>query len=52
MEVTTEMVAAAVKQAVKDKILPANADFDTYMHVWESIRRVIVAAIEHSGEIK
>jgi len=44
-EVTDEMVHAAVKQAVKDKILPTHADMDTYIHHYESVKRMIEAAL-------
>ena len=50
MEVTNEMVRAAVKQAVKDKILPTHADMDTYTHHYESVERMIEKALEQSNE--
>jgi hypothetical protein len=37
VEVTNAMVYAAVKQAVKDRILPEYADEVTYMHNYESV---------------
>jgi hypothetical protein len=49
VEVTDAMVHAAIKQAVKDKILPAHADMDTYTHHWESMARIIEAALEKEG---
>lgn len=45
MEVTNEMVHAAVKQAVKDKILPKAAPEDIYMHHYESVQRMLEAAL-------
>ena len=50
MEVTNEMIHAAVKQAVKDKILPTHADMDTYTHNYESIYRILKKALEAIGE--
>ena len=47
MKVTQEMVAAAVKQAVKDKILPRCADMDTYLHHYESIERILDAGLNY-----
>ena len=47
-EVTQDMVHAAIKQAVKDKILPTHADMDTYTHHWESMKRIIEAALDAS----
>jgi hypothetical protein len=48
MEVTTEMVQAAIKQAVKDKIIPSHAVAEDYVRYWESMRRIIEAAIKKS----
>lgn len=45
MEVTNRMIHAAVKQAVKDKILPTHAHEDIYIHHYESVERMIKAAI-------
>lgn len=45
MEVTNKMIHAAVKQAVKDKILPTHAPEDVYIHHYESVERMIKAAI-------
>lgn len=50
MEVTDAMVHAAIKQAVKDKILPTHSPMDTYTHHWESMERIIKAAISKEGE--
>lgn len=50
MEVTNKMVHVAVKQAVKDKILPTHSDMDTYTHHYESVKRMLEKALEHQGE--
>lgn len=49
--VTDEMVALAVKQAVKDKILPKYAGMDDYLHHYESVKRMIEAAMSESEDI-
>ena len=51
MEVTREMIVAAVRQAVKDKILPTHADMDTYTHHYTSVGRMLEAAIAKSGGV-
>jgi hypothetical protein len=54
MDVTNRMIHAAVKQAVKDKILPTHAPEDIYIHHYESVERMIRAALlaqlEEKGE--
>ena len=50
MEVTNAMTHAAVKQAVKDKILPTHSDMDTYTHHYDSVKRMIEAALEKEGQ--
>lgn len=50
MEVTDAMVHAAIKQAVKDKIIPTHAHEELYLHHWASIERMIKAAIEMEGK--
>ena len=45
-DVTNEMLVAAVKQAVKDKILPKYGDMDTYTHHYECMQRIIKAALD------
>lgn len=50
MEVTNAMVHAAIKQAVKDKILPTHAHEELYLHHWDSMKRIIEAAIEKEGQ--
>jgi hypothetical protein len=46
MEVTNEMIIAAVRQAVKDKVIPTHADLDTYTHHYASVQRMLEAALE------
>lgn len=50
MEVTNAMVHAAIKQAVKDKLLPTHATMEAYTHHWESMERIIKAAIDKEGQ--
>lgn len=50
MEVTNAMVHAAIKQAVKDKLLPTHATMDVYTHHWESVKRMIEKALEYEGQ--
>ena len=45
MEVTDEMLIAAIKSLVKDKVLPTHATMDTYTHHYESVRRAIESAL-------
>jgi hypothetical protein len=45
MKVTNEMVAAAVKQAVKERLLPAHATMDTYTQHYMSVKRVLESAL-------
>ncbi len=45
MQVTDEMLIAAVKQAVKDNILPVSGTEEQYLHNWASMRRVLEAAL-------
>lgn len=48
-EVTFEMVHAAVKQAVKDGILPKKeVPIDVYEHHWASVERMIKAALNEA----
>lgn len=50
MEITSEMISAAVKQAVKDKLLPAHLFIDEYTHFYESVERMIMAALDKEGQ--
>lgn len=50
IDVTNSMVHAAIKQAVKDGILPTHADMDTYTHHRESMERIIEKALEKQGQ--
>ena len=52
MDVTSEMTAAAVKVAVKYKILPTHADMDAYIHRYEAVEKMIEAALSASLEDK
>ena len=49
MEVTTGMVHAAIKQAVKDGILPKYAPMEVYEKHWESMKRIIESALDAEG---
>ena len=48
MEITTEMLQAAISQAVKEKLIASHADTQTYLNNWSSIERIIKAAIDES----
>ncbi len=50
MDVTDAMVHAAIKQAVKDKIIPSHAHEELYLHHWSSVERMIKAALEMEGK--
>jgi hypothetical protein len=50
MEVTNAMVHAAVKVAVKGGMLPTHSDMDTYTHHYETVQKMIEAAIEKEGQ--
>ena len=50
MEITDAMVHAAIKQAVKDKIIPSHGDEEMYLHHWESMERILKKAIEKEGQ--
>jgi hypothetical protein len=49
MKITNEMIVAAVKQGVKDGLLPKYADMDTYLQHYKSVERMLEQAIE-AGE--
>lgn len=46
MKVTNEMIYAAIEQAVKDGILPKYENEEKYLHNYESVKRMLVKAIE------
>ena len=46
MKVTNEMIHKAVKQAVKDNVLPTHACMDTYTNHYECVRRMLQAALD------
>ena len=50
MEVTSEMVNAAVSEAVKQKLIPKYAPLDDVVDKWEQIKKIIQAAINESEE--
>lgn len=50
MNVTDAMVHAAIKSAVKDKIIPSHAHEEMYLHHWASVERMIKAALEKEGQ--
>jgi hypothetical protein len=49
-KVTNEMIHAAVKQGVKDNILPKYTYDELYIHHYESVERMIKAALEAGGD--
>ena len=47
MEVTQEMLTAAVKEAVKVGLLPNRpVDTDTYLKHWDMIEKILKAAVK------
>ena len=50
MEVTNKMVHEAIRQAVKDKMIPTHAHEELYIHTWESVKRMIEKALEYQGQ--
>jgi len=48
IEVTEDMLIAAVKQAVKEGFIPEYADLNGYVEYYEGIKRVLQAAINKS----
>lgn len=47
MEVTEEMLTAAVRKAVKVGLLPSHGvDTETYLKHWEQIKKVLEAAFD------
>jgi hypothetical protein len=45
MEITQEMLAAAMKEAVKLKVFPKTGTTDEYMKCWETMRKILEAAL-------
>lgn len=50
MEVSTKMIQAAVRQAVKDKLLPTHAPIDIYIEHCEAVKRMIESALEQQDQ--
>jgi len=50
IQITTAMVHAAIKQAVKDRIIPVYAHEEQYIHTWDSFERIIRAALNSMGQ--
>ncbi len=48
MEVTEDMLVAAVKKAVELKLIPKWADDELYTKNWEMIKQILKAAINES----
>jgi hypothetical protein len=44
------MIHAAIVQASKDKLIPKQVDMETYVHTWDSVKRMIEKALEKQGE--
>ena len=52
MKVTDEMLTAAVRQAVKDGILPEYASEEQYTYNYACVKRMLQTALNVSEEIK
>jgi len=50
MEISSEMLAAAVKKAVELGVIPKWADEETYMSNWNNIKSIVAASIEHASQ--
>lgn len=46
MEVTEEMLAAAMKVAVEKELVPKSGDADAYLQTWDAMKSVIQAALD------
>lgn len=46
MEVTQEMLEAAMKKAVETGLLPKFADGDTYLQRWGAMKQCLQAALD------
>jgi len=46
MQVTQEMLNAAMKKAVELGIFPKHGDEQTYLRHWESMKQVLEAALD------
>jgi len=45
MKVTNDMLYKAVKQAVREGLLPTSSDMDTYLEHYASVRKVLESAL-------
>lgn len=50
MEVTQEMLNAAMKAAVQAGIAPKYADQETYLRHWDGMKAALVAALKATEE--
>lgn len=50
MEVTQEMLNAAMKKAVQVGIFPKESDMDAYLKHWWQMEYVLIAALQESEE--
>lgn len=46
MQVTEEMLAAAMKKAVESGLLPKHADSETYLKKWDGMKQCLQAALD------
>lgn len=46
MQVTPEMLAAAMKEASRLGLFPAQTDAETYLKIWNSMKSCIQAALD------
>lgn len=49
MQVTDEMLAAAMKKAVEAGLFPKQADQETYLKNWAGMRQALQAALDAAG---
>jgi hypothetical protein len=49
MEITYEMLHAAVKKAVELKIIPKNASLEDYLRYWNAIEQILRVALKEGG---
>lgn len=49
MEVTHEMLTAAMKKAVETGMLPKQVDEDTYLKNWSGMKQALQAALDAAG---
>lgn len=51
MQVTQDMLEAAMKAAVRTELLPKYADGETYLKRWDAMKQCIQAAIDAAPEV-